>query len=178
MLASKSANAVGKTRLLVIRAIEDEPGLVLAAAVMGNRLSSVVLGMLATKYAWGFSALVVLGGLIAKALGFFATAKAFYFILTVGAILLVALPLLAGLFKSVFGRELVVGSSRVLVVADSVPDHSDPTVVTLNAGAVPALRHSVHGTDLAPHVIALWMLHKKIPEYMGKVIERAKDELM
>jgi asparagine N-glycosylation enzyme membrane subunit Stt3 len=105
LLAGDSSNAVEKTRLLVIRTIEDELGLILAAAVMGNRLSNVFLAILASTYAWGFSALVVLSGLMANSLGFFATAKAFYFILTVGAISLFALPILAGLFKSAFGRE-------------------------------------------------------------------------
>jgi hypothetical protein len=175
LLANDSSNAVERTRLLVIRTIEDEPGLILAAAVMGNRLSNAFQEISASKFAWGFSALVALGGIMAHALGFSATAKASYFVLTVGAISLFALPILAGLFKSAFGREFVVGSSRVLVVADSVPDHSDPTVVTLNTGGFSALRHSVHGADLASLVIVQWISHKKIPDHLVKLIKRSND---
>jgi hypothetical protein len=176
--ASKSTNAIGKTSLLVIRGIEDEAGLILAAATMGNRLSSVVLAALATRYGWASFALMGLGSFIAKAIGFIATAKVLYLILTISAVCLFVLPIIAGLFKSVFGRELAVGSSRVIVQADGVPDHVDATVVTLTASVVHPLRHSVYETDLASWVTPPWILHKKIPDDLVELIERRKDMLL
>ena len=142
----------GMLSLFVIRGVDDEASLTLAAGAIGARLSYLAM----TKLTFFVLMVIPIGfGLIAYTLGLIGSAvgldSAFglspatlnglmYNLIAVGGILCVLGALLANAFKSVFGREFFIGSMRCDVAVNSVPDVINNAVaVTLPSFAPSAL---------------------------------------
>ena len=166
-------SGMGASRLLVLRGINDEADLALAAGLIGNGLS---LGI--TRVIGGtISFLMTFAGFIVTmaltTLFFLALAQgllpedilpengaAFFMAVAVGTgLACLALILLSGLFKSVFGRELVFGSLNAGLNTQSVPDiRHNVTVQTLPpAPRGTGLRHSLYAHPGCAAAIAAFM---------------------
>jgi len=120
--------------LLVIRGVDDEAALVLAAGSIATAISRFVLSMLwkCLNAVLGFVFLFAFlvrqwrGGDITSIdrwalLGFV--------VLWVGTCICLLIP---GLFKSPFGREFLLGASRCEIVTESTPDTVRARIVTLH----------------------------------------------
>ena len=107
-------------RMLVIRGVDDEAVLSLAAGAIAARLSYVFLFSVVPKgYVTAFVLFVILvlgAGPVDWLLRPLISSYA------IGAFAFLILP---GIFKSVFGREFVIGAMRCDIAADSVPDTSE-----------------------------------------------------
>lgn len=111
-------------RMLVIRGVDDEASLSLAAGSIGSRLTYLTLiGLLPAAYVVGLTLLVVARLLFSPDER---TAELLMLVLVYGlcfaTLLFLVLP---GAFKSAFGREFLIGAMRCEIAADSVPDASE-----------------------------------------------------
>ncbi|MFC3968852.1 hypothetical protein ACFOVS_12050 [Rhizobium lemnae] len=167
--------------VLILRAVDDEASLVLAAGAIGNRICIVALKIAQTLALISVHPLYLLpvafcmtmfsflfvnfGGLFsdpARNLYFATTAFIAIFIFLPGVLYLAAL-FLSGLFKSTHGRELFLGAINTVLNAQSAPDiHQSARIVTLpgfqrrNGG----FRHSVYDhSDCAPTIVE-WLANR------------------
>ncbi|WP_156179825.1 hypothetical protein [Bradyrhizobium sp. LTSPM299] len=162
-----------KDHLLVLRAIDDEAALSLAAGAVANRLLRVAYALALkvlqasvitppeSRWRWFFFfipalffAPLLLFGISCVALfGPYTTAVgiALVFITPVLAIFLVPLT------RTVFGRELAVGSIGCDAFFDSVPDSGLATVITLGLRRDETLSHALYDHPLAAPTIANWI---------------------
>jgi hypothetical protein len=110
-------------KVLVLRGVDDEAGLILAVGSVGTRLSSLAL-VLSMRLAQVLMYVMVLALVVVVAAGIweeFQPAKEFirsvlenpfYATPIIGMVcLFFAIPIISGLFKSVYGRELIVGDT-------------------------------------------------------------------
>ncbi len=161
--------------LLVLRGTEDEATMVLALGLIGVRLSDIS-GLLATlaftllfllfAVLAAVSAVLTFAGLSFEGPWFHqllsggAPVRTLFDVASsVGAAMLAAM-LLPGLFKSVFGRELLIGTAAVSVTANSAPNvSSKATIVTLDRGrqGETALLHSLYDHPDCASEIAKWL---------------------
>lgn len=165
--------------VLVLRGVEDEASMILMMGTIGVRLSDLFTGVIFVTMALAVLAFVILaaaaaatwiagGGAgverwLASSLGIPSQAdqadalKRFW----VGAsVSLAAALVIPGVFKSAFGSELLLGSGRLSVTANSVPDVDGPiTVITLERGAQGEfpLLHSLYDHPDCPEAIAAWL---------------------
>jgi hypothetical protein len=128
-------------RMLVIRGVDDEAALFLAAGSIGSRLSHILLfhtipftyvaaPLLVFTLGWLFATEKVTSNLLLLIV--FATCS-------LGAFACLLLP---GLCKSAFGREFTIGAMRCDIAADSVPDASERIeVITLAPEAARWMQH-------------------------------------
>ncbi|ARP99670.1 hypothetical protein CAK95_11670 [Pseudorhodoplanes sinuspersici] len=170
-------------RLLVLRSIDDEASLTLAAGAIGTRLARVtflILSRLLIFYnlALIFTCVVLVGFFLASDLmGANEGARAlFYYVFDFFGLeeilpkvlgFMIGIPItclillgVAGLFKCVYGRELAVGTSGCEINSQSVPDKiaSDLSVITLSDGVGPRrLRHMIYDNHQSAVVIAEWL---------------------
>ena len=108
-------------RTLVIRGVDDEAVLSLAAGAIASRLSHVLLFSVVPKaYVTVFLLSVILSRLGIGAVDWLL--RPLIVLLCLGALALLILP---GMFRSVFGREFVIGAMRCDIAANSVPDTSE-----------------------------------------------------
>jgi pimeloyl-ACP methyl ester carboxylesterase len=118
--ASYDAKGAAASDMLVIRGVDDEASLSLAAGAIGSRLSYLVL--VGVIPAIGYISLLVMSASFSDTL-FVYLGAAF------SAPMLLVLP---GVFKSVFGREFLVNALACDIAVDSVPDKSGQVeVITL-----------------------------------------------
>ena len=125
-------------RVLVIRGVDDEASLFLAAGAIGSRLSYIVLFSVIPSIV--VAAAVLIGGysLIDKRMDWLL--KMVVLVCAFGALAFLMLP---GLFKSAFGKEFLIGAMRCDIAADSVPDTSQRVeAITL----APEGRRGAHAT--------------------------------
>jgi hypothetical protein len=171
----------GKEHLLVLRSIDDEAALSLAAGSIANRLSHVLMRLLLYVQIFiglgmmpivGLIALVVFDDDLVVVLGLFSyevppptevvaeIALDFIVMLLIPALAAsLAFILIDGAWKSVFGRELVFGSLLIDIDSSSSPDtHCDVEVRTLRQvpEAMRGLRHSLYEHPQAAPAVATW----------------------
>jgi Putative serine esterase (DUF676) len=143
--------------LLVIRAIDDEASLSLAAGAIGNRISIALARsmlslnrsktVLLTVAAAGIASLVVLwlysGFDQIRNIdgGWFVLGYLPYCIMVIGS-------LTAGVFKSVYGRELVFGTITHEVNSQSTPD-AGPSMKVVTVSGPPEGREEIHRSNEA-----------------------------
>lgn len=116
-------SSVDAPQMLVLRGVDDEAGFALSSGALGSRLSFMFvtrwIPRLFFRAAFGLLSLVFAGwlaGLIEVATGGYVWIM---YILSLWLVILIALP---GMFKSVFGKELLFGSLRCEIAVDSSPD--------------------------------------------------------
>lgn len=153
-------------RLLVLRGVDDEAALTLAAGAIVNRVTRAA-------YRWSSTILFGFVGFIAyiltiKALELFSVNYAKQFVSSSMPILLVSI--LIGLFlpslaRMVFGNELGAGAMRCDILFDSVPDIDDVDVKTVGIGLKNSgLVHSLHEVPEVPKSIAAWLSDRILSE--------------
>jgi hypothetical protein len=157
-LASLSYYSVPRTDcdwLLVLRGIDDEASLSLAAGAIGNRMTHLFLGILLPILAGMFGLVFFVGwtfGADWQILGLAGQLSS-----CIIATILLVLP---GCFRSVFGRELLLGCWRCEIFADSAPDTTAGVHVKtfLRAGSEGGgLKHALYkNPEIAPY-IAVWL---------------------
>jgi hypothetical protein len=144
--------------LLVLRGIDDEASLSLAAGTIGNRLTHLLLGSLLPR----LSGIFILVMLVSLPFGTFDSAGTRFGIVAFGwtcalASLVFFLP---GCFRSFFGRELLLGCWRCEMCVDSSPDTIAGIRVKtfLQAGSKGGgLKHALYNNpEVAPY-IAAWL---------------------
>jgi hypothetical protein len=134
--------------MLVVRGVDDEAGLTLAAAAIANRISFLFF-----KLIGGLSGLLTVVAVVR------------YGVTSVSTIALMIclasfIPLLlAGISKSCVGRELLYGSLSFHIKSHSTPDQIDGmSVITLSPAASDGfLRHSIHSHEEVVALIAGWI---------------------
>jgi hypothetical protein len=141
-------------KILVLRGVDDEAALTLAAGAIGVRINRLVTELIALKYFW----IVTLLGIIASyyywnEFGLFSGDIAEY---GVGMIFLIALNL-GGLFKSAFGREFLLGCMNCDISADSVLDTNNATITTLKPTESSKFRHSIYDHPQCVDAIVNWI---------------------
>jgi hypothetical protein len=156
----------GLPRHLVLRAIDDEASLTLAAGAIGNRLtlffSSILMSLMGiVSSLWIIWVLVAVLLFLAGKIEFFAfvfgskfSGPFFVGIPALGSIVCILLFVLSGAFKMVYGRELFLGTLQCAVNSQSVPDAVGGrlTVITLpDTGS--AIRPSNTGNALISAMI-------------------------
>jgi len=144
------SSSIRRHPLLILRALDDEASLVLAAGAIGNRLSALIgswsyriflflmmlLGVPLLLFAlfyltievFRFESFIVrvqnfLGPLFGSWVPPYFTTLGWLFVL--GLIALIAFLLLPGAFKSVYGKELLFNSQDCQINSQSVPDSID-----------------------------------------------------
>ncbi len=103
--------------LLVLRGVDDEASLSLAAGAICNRMTHLFLGILLPSLFWMFASVNLVGWIFGADWGILGLVG-----LHLTAIIATILFFLPGCFRSVFGRELLFGCWRCEIFADSAPD--------------------------------------------------------
>jgi hypothetical protein len=144
-----------KARMLVIRGVDDEASLALAAGAIASRLSNFLLFVGIPTFIAILAFLMGLGSWlpgedkIRPLLPFIVDGAAF------GAVLCLFLP---GLFKSVFGREFLIGGMVCEIATDSVPDTSSQlNAITLPPASNGRLRHGIYNHEDCVKQIVDWL---------------------
>jgi len=142
-------------RMLVIRGVDDEASLTLAAGSIGSRLSSLVLFIVIPGvYLFGVAALALLDWS-----GIWRTEFLFIGVLYGCAFVALACLFLPGMCKSAFGREFLITAFVCETVADSAPDTSarldSVTLSPVEAGH--RLRHCIYEHPKCVDVIVRWV---------------------
>jgi hypothetical protein len=138
-------------RLLILRGIDDEAALSLAAGALTNRLLRFLYNFIATTSV--FILLVVMFLLI------WATKNGNIIFFTMTFLFSVALLclFLPSVTRPVFGTELAFGAARCDTLYDSVPDSDRAKVVTLRAETdQDQLVHAIHQHPAAPQLVVDW----------------------
>ena len=168
--------------LLVLRGVDDEAALALAAGAGGARLSRVLMTMLTRldiAIVWTLVALsililvaaavsLVLGGGVGPAVMFLESLSLWALVaVDLIALVLVCLPLgltltvlMCCALKSVHGRELMHGSVVLDVVSNSVPDSlGEVDAITLphDRRSRQGLRHALYNHPEVPRFIVAWL---------------------
>jgi hypothetical protein len=139
--------------LLVLRGVDDEASLTLAAGAIGNRAAQLAIYFLPSVSNIFFAIGLAVFGLAASQIVDIAST------LLVWAMATTAL-FVPGCFRSVFGRELVTGSWRCEVSADSAPDAiRGVRVLTLTGSRRydKTLRHALYKHPEAVPAIVDWL---------------------
>ena len=146
------------TSMLVLRGVDDEAALTLAAGAIGNRLSEPVSVLLTYAFllVWAVLAIIWVFPSPSVSEGFFDWIRVL-FITFVPYVWLV--DFLGCAFKSVYGRELLPWSLGLQIRSHSAPDHSGKlSVLTLPyRGRKRPLRHAIYDHELATKTIASWI---------------------
>jgi len=142
-------------RLLVIRGVDDEASLALAASKLANKLNGLLVRWLRV------------GGILVTLMGFsiLVTAAmkiwAVVFIVGGAASISVVLLIFQSLLYSFFGSEFSLGCHRCEIAVDSAPDLKRMSVVTLApplfSGEEKGRRHSIYNNDMCVPAICEWL---------------------
>lgn len=160
-----AAPPAGKDWLLVLRGIDDEASLTLAAGAIGNRVAHFVLGRALPAAQEALALICGLVPLAALAGWFWEPVLAVFPVIALAfaaiAALSVVISPLPGIFRSVYGRELLFGGWRCEIAANSSPDSTDGVqVITLPAPpetSKRSLRHALYMNAEAPPCILKWL---------------------
>jgi hypothetical protein len=154
-----SIDALGPP-ILVIRGVDDEASLALAAGSIGSRLSSLfLLSVIPTLYGVGLSLIFLLvvflnldeqrAQLLELTVAIAGSLGAFVFLM------------LPGMFKSTFGKEFLTTAFVCEIAADSAPDtRGSVDAVTLAPSKPPArwqLRHGIYSHPECVNEIVRWL---------------------
>ena len=149
-----------RSRILVIRGVDDEASLALAAGSIGSRLSSLVLAnVIPELYTAGLAAIFLLvmllnldeqrGVFLEMTVGIGCSLGAFVFL---------GLP---GVFKSAFGKEFLTTAFVCEIAADSTPDTQGSLHVVTLSPSTPAarrqLRHGIYNHPECVNEIVRWL---------------------
>jgi hypothetical protein len=157
-----------KPRLLVIRGYDDEAALTLAAGAIGARTAALLNLAIQSRIlpgVWvifGFALLISLAGSEFLNFEFHLLLRLYGLLMGIVFLACFFLILAPNLFRTVYGREFLIGATRCDVVADSVPDGVNATVVTLPPPVPPPdrsrrMRHSIHAHPACFDAIAKWL---------------------
>ena len=139
--------------MLVLRGVDDEAALSLAAGSIGSRLSYLLLvGVLPWLY-WIVFLLASLGAV---------ANLPFFRIIVVVCILGAPLSLiLSGIFKSAFGREFLLNAIGCDIAADSIPDTVNKveakTLPPVEAASFLQMRHVIYNNPQCVIEIMRWL---------------------
>jgi hypothetical protein len=147
--------------MLVVRGVDDEAGLTLAAAAIANRISFFFF-----KVIGGGAGLLICVGVARYGVTYLPTIAVLICVLTFACLLF------AGLAKSFVGRELVYGSLSFHIKSHSTPDHiQGMSVITLSPAASDGLlRHAIYSHQHVIEVIVGW-IKKQIVENPVTAVE-------
>lgn len=149
--------------LLVLRGIDDEASLILTAGSIGNRITRFILSILVP---YAFQTLALIAVLI-----FAATSVTGWEMKSLTAMVLLGYALVAfiagivvalpGLFRSVYGRELFLGSWRCEIEANSSPDSVKgvqiKTLLEQPELTKRRFRHALYMNPEVPQCIGEWL---------------------
>jgi hypothetical protein len=142
-------------RMLVIRGVEDEASLSLAAAAIGSRLSHIaVFSVVPWIYGPGFLLAIFLNMLFRENPMVDSLMKAVIVVSAFGAL---AFFVLLGLFESAFGREFLIGTMRCDIAVDSVPDTSQRIEAITLAPQTGTPRHQIYSHPQCVSEIVRWL---------------------
>jgi hypothetical protein len=155
---TETSNYVSRHPILVLRAVDDEAALALAAGALGNRLTRWITERVL------FLFYVVNPLIMTSAVLYFSNSPFLPYLapmcLALISILFV-LFLAPGICKSVYGKELVSYSRSCEISSHSAPDmpSNAGAVVTLyqTKEAQKALRHGLYDDPNCANVIAIWL---------------------
>ena len=153
--AAYDTRGASTPRVLVIRGVDDEASLFLAAGAIGSRLSYI---MLFSVIPWIVVAAAVLMAIsilpfIDKRMDWLRQ-----MVMLVGAFGALAFLVLPGLFKSAFGKEFLIGAMRCDIAADSVPDTSQRVEAVTLAPATGSPRHQIYNHPQCVSEIVGWLV--------------------
>ena len=149
--------------LFVMRGVDDEAALTLAAGAIGARLTKLLAGGVAMLLFLPSSAVSVMGllllyGRVSRAPSgdpFVMTITHLTCLLTPGTLSLLLAP---GAFKSVFGREFLFGTGRCQISADLAPDMPGAEIVTLSPEETKwGLGHALYDHRECARTIVKWL---------------------
>lgn len=160
--ATTSDTSLLDDRLLVLRGIDDEASLVLAAGATTNRLMRLVYAFVFGKH---FVRILLMIGFANVTLIILSYKQIAYWLFSslmfllgfaaVGPLLAIVASCLA---RAVFGREMVTGALRCDASFESTPDSSHVYVRTIQSvGAGDNLFHSLYQNPMLPQIIASWI---------------------
>jgi pimeloyl-ACP methyl ester carboxylesterase len=145
---------------LVLRAIDDEAALSLAAGAITNRLSDVVFIKALRAFFWvgglGFSLIFFYNKLSID--GFGKTYGLWYLVAPIGVFGLCAVSVMSlQLSRTVFGREFLFPPFGAEINSQSAPDMSGPACI-ITVQAAPGIRHSIYDIEEVPKLISQWFV--------------------
>ncbi|MGY4433986.1 hypothetical protein ACVWWO_006463 [Bradyrhizobium sp. F1.13.1] len=153
-LSSYTVPQAKEDLLLVLRGIDDEASLTLAAGAIGNRAAQLAIGYVLPNLSNIFFAIgLAIFGLAVSQIADIASTLLMWAIATLALFV-------PGCFRSVFGRELVTGSWRCEVSADSAPDaNKGVRVLTLTGSRRydKTLRHALYKHPEVVPAIVSWL---------------------
>jgi hypothetical protein len=142
-------------QMLVIRGVDDEAALSLAAGAIGSRLSSQVLFLLPTLIGIGMSLLFVLSWVGVQ------TESPLLVVTAGGAFTALVLLFLPGICKSVFGKEFMTTAFVCEIAADSAPDAARRidaiTLSPIRGTAGHRMRHGIYDHPECVNQIVDWI---------------------
>jgi hypothetical protein len=144
-------------RHLVVRGVDDEAGLALAAGSIGNRLA--MFSLKALQLLCACIAIFLFGIVILFAIdivpGLAPPNENFCEFVSWVCVAVFGITFAAGLLKSVYGRELVAGAIYCEISAASAPDtERSATIKTITTEFRASLRHSIHKSPKARRAVA------------------------
>jgi len=146
-------------RMLVIRGVEDEASLSLWAAAIGSRLSHIaVFSVVPWIYVPGFFLSLFLNVLFR---GNPMVESLMMAVMVVSAFGALAFFVLLGLFKSVFGREFLIGTMRCDITVDSVPDTLQRIEAITLKPQTGTPRHQIYSHPQCVNEIVRWLTNAK-----------------
>jgi hypothetical protein len=141
-------------RMLVIRGVDDEAALFLAAGAIGARLSHYILVGAIRWVVVAYFGTVLLSATVLDKATADPLLKSLSAVLALGALVFY---LLFGVFKSVFGKEFVREALRCEIAADSMPDTSGPIDAMTLAPDINVSRHGIYGHPKCVSEIVGWL---------------------
>ena len=176
-LAALTRHGMGSAnpgRQLVIRGIDDEAGLALAAGSIGNRLAVLSLKVvyLLCSFIWVYLLAVAIDPVLEFFFGYsfelVRYSEQINILISCVCLAVFTVPLAAGILKSVYGRELLLGALYCEVSAASAPDAANNVVVqTIATEFRSGLRHSIHESPKARKAISDYIIRQA--NYGGRV---------
>lgn len=164
-LAEMSSGCIPRN-LLVLRGIDDEASLLLAAAAISSRTTRTILSPAARVVSWSsiiaVMAIFLRVGLAESAPAFIpppASTAILFLLIEFGFFCLV---LFGALSRYGYGKELFMGAWGCDVNVHSVPDvQHNADVVTLTQSKIPSsMRHSLYQNENCALVIARWVVQQ------------------
>jgi len=152
--AAYNSRDAAAPRMLVIRGVDDEAALFLAAGAIGARLSYFILFSTIRWVLVAYFGVLLFGRIL---LGQGTADPLLIWLTAVSAIGALAFFFLFGVFKSVFGKEFVIGAIRCEIAVDSVPDTSGPIDAVTLAPDIGASRHGIYRHPQCVSEIVGWL---------------------
>lgn len=153
--AAYDTRGASTPRVLVIRGVDDEASLFLAAGAIGSRLSYLMLFSVIPRIVVVAAVLMAISTLPFMEKRMDWPLKMVVLVCAFGALAFLILP---GLFKSAFGKEFLIGAMLCDIAADSVPDTSQRVEAITLAPAPGSLRHQIYDHPQCVSEIVGWLV--------------------